>query len=58
MVEPYKYDDYDVYIEANAAEFMNVLNGTKNIYDALADGSVTFGNCNLKKTILFINAVL
>lgn len=57
-VEPYKYDDYDVYIEADAAEFVNVLNGKKNIYDALADGSVTFGNCNLKKTILFINAVL
>ncbi len=57
-VEPYKYNDYDVYIEADAAEFMNVLNGKKNIYDALADGSITFGNCNLKKTILFINAVL
>lgn len=57
-VEPYKYNDYDVYIEADAAELMNVLNGQKNIYDALADGSVTFGNCNLKKTILFINAVL
>ncbi len=60
-VEPYKYNDYDVYIEADAAEFMNVLNGKKNIYDALADGTVTFGNCNLKKTIqtiLFINAVL
>lgn len=57
-VEPYKYNDYDVYIEADAAEFMNVLNGSKNIYDALADSSITFGNCNLKKTILFINAVL
>lgn len=57
-VEPYKYDDYDVYIEADAAELLNVLNGKKNIYDALADGTVTFGNCNLKKTILFINAVL
>ena len=57
-VEPYKYNDYDVYIESDAAEFKNVLNGKKNIYDALADGSVTFGNCNLKKTILFINAVL
>lgn len=57
-VEPYKYNDYDVYIEADAAEFMNVLNGKKNIYDALADGSITFRNCNLKKTILFINAVL
>ena len=57
-VEPYKYDDYDVYIEADAAGLVSVLNGQKNIYDALADGTVTFGNCNLKKTILFINAVL
>lgn len=56
-VEPYKYDDYDVYIRADADEFMNVMNGKKNIYDALADGLIKVDG-NTKKAVLFIHAVL
>ncbi|MGN0674424.1 MAG: SCP2 sterol-binding domain-containing protein [Oscillospiraceae bacterium] len=54
-VEPYKYDDYDVYIRADAEEFMNVLNGKKNIYDALAEGLIKIDG-NTKKAILLIHA--
>ena len=53
-VEPYKYDDYDVYFRADADEFMNVINGKKNIYDALAEGLVKVDG-NTKKAVLFIN---
>ncbi len=56
-VEPYKYDDYDVYIRADADEFMSVMNGKKNIYDALADGLIKIDG-NTKKAVLFIHAVL
>lgn len=54
-VEPYKYDDYDIYFRADADEFMNVIGGKKNVYDALADGSVKVDG-NTKKAVLFINA--
>lgn len=56
-VEPYKYDDYDVYLRADADELMNVLNGKKNIYDALADGLIKIDG-NTKKAVLFIHAAL
>lgn len=53
-VEPYKYDDYDVEIEADTEEFVKVLNGKLNIYDALsADVKITG---IVKKAVLFINA--
>ena len=39
-VEPYKYNDYDVEFRADADAFMAVMNGKKNIYDALADGLI------------------
>lgn len=55
-VEPYKYDDYDVYIRADADEFMSVMNGKKNMYDALADGLIKIDG-NTKKAVLFIHAV-
>lgn len=55
-VEPYPYNDKDVKMEINDIEsFMAVLNGKKDIYDALADGSVSISD-NTKKAILFINA--
>ncbi len=56
-VEPYKYDDYDVYLRADADELMNVLNDKKNIYDALADGLIKIDG-NTKKAVLFIHAAL
>ena len=56
-VEPYKYDDYDVYFRADADAFVAVMTGKKNIYDALAEGLVKVDG-NTKKAILLINAGL
>ncbi|MBP1559997.1 MAG: SCP2 sterol-binding domain-containing protein [Oscillospiraceae bacterium] len=54
-VEPYKYDDYDVYFRADAEDILAVIEGKKNIYDALAEGLVKVDG-NTKKAILLINA--
>ena len=54
-VEPYRYNDYDVTISADAEELMNVLKGKKNIYDALADGGVHIHG-NTKKAVLLIHS--
>ncbi|MBQ8787044.1 MAG: SCP2 sterol-binding domain-containing protein [Oscillospiraceae bacterium] len=56
-VEPYKYNDYDVEFRADADAFVAVMNGKKNIYDALADGLIKVSG-NVKKAILLINAAL
>ncbi len=56
-VEPYKYNDYDVEFRADADAFMAVMNGKKNIYDALADGLIKVSG-NVKKAVLLINAAL
>ncbi len=56
-VEPYKYNDYDVEFRADADTFMAVMNGKKNVYDALADGLIKVSG-NVKKAILLINAAL
>lgn len=56
-VEPYKYDDYDVYVRADAEEILKVLNGKINVYDALADGTMSIDGI-VKKAVLFVNAVL
>lgn len=55
-VAPYKYDDYDVGIRADAEELAKIFDGRLNFYDALADDLHVYGN--IKKAILFINAVL
>lgn len=56
-VEPYKYNDYDVEFRADADAFVAVMNGKKNIYDALADGFIKVSG-NVKKAILLIDAAL
>ena len=56
-VEPYKYNDYDVELRADADTFVAVMTGKKNIYDALAEGAVKVSG-NVKKAILLINAAL
>ncbi len=56
-VEPYKYNDYDVEFRAETDAFMAVMNGKKNIYDALAEGLIKVSG-NVKKAILLINAAL
>ena len=53
-VEPYRYNDYDVTINADADELMSVLKGKKNIYDALSEGIHIHGNT--KKSILLIHS--
>lgn len=55
-VEPYKYNDYDVEISADAEELMNVVKAKKNIYDALSDGEVHIHGTT-KKAVLLIHAV-
>ena len=55
-VEPYKYNDYDVEITADAEELMNVVKAKKNIYDALSDGAIHIHGTT-KKAVLLIHAV-
>lgn len=55
-VEPYKYNDYDVEITADAEELMNVVKAKKNIYDALSDGAVHIHGTT-KKAVLLIHSV-
>lgn len=55
-VEPYKYNDYDVEITADAEELMNVVKAKKNIYDALSDGGIHIHGTT-KKAVLLIHAV-
>ena len=54
-VEPYRYNDNDISIYADAEELLTVMNGKKNIYDALADGNIHIHG-NTKKAILLIHA--
>ena len=54
-VEPYKYDDYDIYFRTDAETLTQVLTGKKGIIDALADSSVKIDG-NTKKAVLFIDA--
>lgn len=54
-VEPYKYDDYDIYFRTDAETLTQVLTGKKGIIDALADSSVKLDG-NTKKAVLFIDA--
>ncbi|MBQ8826880.1 MAG: SCP2 sterol-binding domain-containing protein [Oscillospiraceae bacterium] len=56
-VEPFKYDDYDVYVRVDAEELVKVLTGKLNAYDALADGIMSIDGIT-KKAVLFVNAVL
>lgn len=51
-VEPYKYDDYDVYVRADADAFGKVLDGKLGVYDALADGTLHVDG-NVKKALMF-----
>ena len=55
-VEPYKYNDYDIEITADAEELMNVVKAKKNIYDALSDGAIHIHGTT-KKAVLLIHAV-
>lgn len=55
-VEPYKYDDYDVYVRADADAFNKVLDGKLSVYDALADGSLHVEGTVKKALMFFLSA--
>ncbi len=52
-VEPYRYDDYDVYVRADADAYAKLLEGKLSVYDALADG-VLHVEGNVKKALMFV----
>lgn len=54
-VEPYLYNDYDVYVRADAETFSKVLEGKMNIYDALSTSDVKIDGL-VKKAVLFVHA--
>lgn len=54
-VEPYLYNDYDVYVRADAETFAKVLEGKMNIYDALSTSDVKIDGL-VKKAVLFVHA--
>lgn len=55
-VEPYRYDDYDVYVRADADAFNKVLDGKLSVYDALADGSLHVEGTVKKALMFFLSA--
>ncbi len=55
-VEPYKYDDGDVWVKADAKAIMSVFAGEAKIYDELSSGSINIYD-NVKKAILFVDAI-
>lgn len=54
-VEPYLYNDYDVYVRADAETFAKVLEGKMNIYNALSTSDVKIDGL-VKKAVLFVHA--
>lgn len=55
-VEPYKYDDYDVYVRADADAFNKVLDGKLDVYKALAEGSLHVEGTVKKALMFFLSA--
>lgn len=55
-VEPYKYDDYDVYVRADADAFSKVLDGKLDVYKALAEGSLHVEGTVKKALMFFLSA--
>lgn len=55
-VEPYKYDDYDVYVRADADAYNKILDGKLSVYDALADGSLHVEGTVKKALMFFLSA--
>lgn len=55
-IAPYEYIGADFYIDADATAFAAVLNGKKDFYTALVDGSIMI-NGDAGKAIVFVKAV-
>lgn len=55
-VEPYKYNDYDVYVRADADAFDKVLDGKLDVYKALAEGSLHVEGTVKKALMFFLSA--
>ena len=51
-VEPYRYNDYDVYVRVDADSFNKILDGKLDVYKALAEGTLHVEG-NVKKALMF-----
>ena len=51
-VEPYRYNDYDVYVRVDADSFNKILDGKLDVYKALAEG-ILHVEGNVKKALMF-----
>ena len=55
-VEPYRYDDYDVYVRVDADAFDKILDGKLDVYQALAEGSLHVEGTVKKALMFFLSA--
>jgi putative sterol carrier protein len=54
---PYDYKNADIEIIADSAEFVKIVEGKLNVFEAISNGILRiFGNAG--KSVLFINAAL
>lgn len=55
-VEPYRYNDYDVYVRVDADAFNNILDGKLDVYKALAEGTLHVEGTVKKALMFFLSA--
>ena len=55
-VEPYRYNDYDVYVRVDADAFDKILDGKLSVYKALAEGSLHVEGTVKKALMFFLSA--
>lgn len=55
-VEPYRYDDYDVYVRVDADAFDKILDGKLDVYKALAEGTLHVEGTVKKALMFFLSA--
>ena len=55
-VEPYRYDDYDVYVRVDADAFNKILDGKLDVYKALATGDLHVEGTVKKALMFFLSA--
>ena len=55
-VEPYRYNDYDVYVRVDVDAFDKILDGKLSVYKALAEGSLHVEGTVKKALMFFLSA--
>lgn len=55
-VEPYRYNDYDVYVRVDADAFDKILDGKLDVYKALAEGTLHVEGTVKKALMFFLSA--